>query len=56
MQARFANLLVTSARVLLGLYFILPDLTKAFDFEANSNYMAEHGMVLIPLLLVLTIH
>lgn len=55
MLTNFEKLMVTSGRVLLGLYFILPGLTKVFGFEANANYMAEHGMVMIPFFLVLTI-
>lgn len=51
----FENLVVTTGRALLGLYFIGPGLNKVFAFEANSNYMAEHGMVFIPFFLVLTI-
>lgn len=51
----FEKLLVTTGRVLLGLYFILPGLNKVFAFETNANYMADHGMVLIPFFLVLTI-
>ncbi len=55
MPALFEKLMVTAGRVLLGLYFIGPGLNKVFAFETNSNYMAEHGMVLIPFFLVLTI-
>lgn len=49
------NLLTTTGRVLLGIYFILPGINKITDFSGNSQYMAEHGMVLIPFFLVLTI-
>ena len=55
MQQSFENLLVTTGTVLLDLYFILPGINKITDFEGNSQYMAEHGMVLIPFFLVLTI-
>ena len=55
MPTTFEKLLVPTGRVLLGLYFILPGLSKVFAFDANANYMAEHGMVLIPFFLVLTI-
>lgn len=55
MLATFEKLMVTSGRVLLGLYFIGPGLSKVFGFEANANYMADHGMVFIPFFLVLTI-
>jgi putative oxidoreductase len=53
------NVLETSCllagRLLLGLYFILPGISKIVGFEATSNYMAEHQVPLIPVLLVLTI-
>ena len=55
MPASFEKLLVTTGRVLLGLYFIAPGLNKVFAFETNANYMADHGMILIPFFLVLTI-
>jgi putative oxidoreductase len=54
--------LVTSQRVLmilgrslLGLYFIVPGITKVTGFAAMSAYMADHGVPLIPVLLVVTI-
>ncbi len=55
LQVTFEKLLVTTGRVLLGVYFILPGINKVTDFDGNSEYMAEHGMVLIPFFLVLTI-
>ena len=55
MLENFKNLMVTSGRVLLGIYFIGPGLNKVFAFNFNANYMAEHGMVFIPFFLVLTI-
>ena len=55
MPENFEKLMVTSGRVLLGLYFIVPGLTKVFAFEANAGYMAQHGMMFIPFFLVLTI-
>ena len=42
-------------RVLLGLYFVLPGIQKIVGFEQTSAYMADHGVPLIPVLLVLTI-
>ena len=51
----FENLMATSGRVLLGIYFILPGINKITDFSGNSQYMADHGMVFIPFFLVLTI-
>ena len=55
LQENFEKMLVTTGRVLLGVYFILPGLNKVTDFAGNSQYMAEHGMVFIPFFLVLTI-
>ncbi|MEQ8409466.1 MAG: DoxX family protein [Gammaproteobacteria bacterium] len=55
LQRNFQNLNVTIGRILLGIYFILPGINKITNFDGNSAYMAEHGMVMIPLFLVLTI-
>ncbi|MAC70727.1 MAG: hypothetical protein CMP84_11040 [Gammaproteobacteria bacterium] len=49
------SLLVTLGRVLLGLYFIIPGTTKITGYDATSQYMANHGMILIPFFLILTI-
>ena len=54
-QENFERLMVTAGRVLLGIYFILPGINKITDFQGNSQYMAEHGMALIPFFLLLTI-
>ena len=42
-------------RGLLGLYVIVPGITKVTGFAATSDYMAAHGVPLIPVLLVVTI-
>ena len=55
MPHKLELLCVTTGRALLGLYFILPGLSKVFDFQGTSDYMAEHGMILIPFFLGLTI-
>jgi putative oxidoreductase len=39
----------------MGVYFILPGISKIVDFEGTSGYMANHGVPLVPLLLVITI-
>lgn len=49
------RLLLLVGRGLLGLYFIVPGITKVTGFAATSEYMAAHGVPLIPVLLVLTI-
>ena len=38
-------------RGLLGLYFIVPGITKVTGFAGTSEYMAAHGVPLIPFLL-----
>lgn len=47
--------LLVTGRSLLGLYFVVPGLAKIFQFSATGDYMAQHGVPAIPLLLVLTI-
>ncbi|MEP4487115.1 DoxX family protein [Marinobacter alexandrii] len=49
------RLMLLVGRGLLGLYFILPGISKITGFAATSEYMAAHGVPLIPVLLVVTI-
>jgi putative oxidoreductase len=49
------RMLLVAGRALLGLYFIVPGISKITGFSAMSDYMAAHGVPLIPVLLVLTI-
>ena len=51
----FEKLLLLTGRGLLGLYFILPGISKITGFAQTSEYMAAHGVPLIAVLLVLTI-
>ena len=51
--AQRAMLLV--GRGLLGLYFILPGISKITDFADMSKYMEAHGVPFVPVLLLLTI-
>jgi len=44
-----------AGRFLLGIYFILPGISKIVDFQGVSAYMAVHDVPLIPVLLILTI-
>lgn len=44
-----------TGRLLLGLYFIVPGISKVTNFEGTSAYMAAHDVPFIPFLLVLTI-
>jgi putative oxidoreductase len=51
----FERLVLLAGRGLLGLYFILPGITKITGFAQTGEYMAAHGVPLIPVLLPLTI-
>ncbi|NCF44011.1 MAG: DoxX family membrane protein [Proteobacteria bacterium] len=42
-------------RALLGLYFLLPGISKIVGFDATSAYMATHGVPLVGIALVITI-
>jgi putative oxidoreductase len=42
-------------RVLLGVYFLIPGISKITNFQGNADYMQEHGIIFIPFFLVLTI-
>ena len=42
-------------RGLLGLYFIIPGITKITGWQGMTEYMAAHGVPLIPVALTLTI-
>lgn len=47
--------MLLAGRGLLGLYFIVPGISKIAGWTQMSEYMAAHGVPLIPLLLALTI-
>jgi len=47
--------LLLGGRALLGLYFIVPGITKITGWAGTSSYMADHGVPLVPVLLPLTI-
>ncbi|MEP5763778.1 MAG: DoxX family protein [Halieaceae bacterium] len=51
----FQNSCLLAGRFLLGLYFILPGISKVTNFAGTSEYMAQHAVPMIPVLLVLTI-
>ncbi len=56
MFAKIESLCPLAGRIILGLYFVLPGaLAKIFNPQGTSDYMASHGMMMIPLLLGLTI-
>ena len=48
------NALTIAGRFLLGLYFLIPGITKLTGFDSTAEYMAAHGMVAIPFFLLLT--
>jgi putative oxidoreductase len=47
--------MLLTGRGLLGLYFILPGISKITAFADMSEYMAAHGVPFVPVLLVVTI-
>lgn len=49
------RLLLLIGRGLLGLYFIVPGITKITGFAAMTEYMTAHNVPLVPVLLVVTI-
>lgn len=56
MPETFEKLMVTTGRVMLGLYFFLPGgVAKVFGYESTAAYMSSHGMFWVPFFLILTI-
>ncbi|MFQ3235990.1 MAG: putative oxidoreductase [Paraglaciecola sp.] len=51
----FENGCLLLGRTLLGMYFILPGIQKIVNFDMMSQYMAQHNVPMISLLLILTI-
>ncbi len=49
------NITLLAGRFLMGIYFIIPGISKITGFEGTSAYMASHGVPFIPVLLVVTI-
>ena len=47
--------LSTTGRCRLGLYFLIPGISKVTGFAANAAYMELHGMVFVPFFLVITL-
>ena len=47
--------MLLTGRGLLGLYFIVPGISKITGFAGMSDYMAAHGVPYVPLLLTVTI-
>ena len=55
MMQYFEHTCLLAGRILMGIYFIIPAVTKITGFEGTSAYMAAHNVPMIPVLLVLTI-
>jgi len=51
----YENVLRHVGRVLLGLYFIAPGISKLFGWESTAAYMTLHGVPLVVPLLALTV-
>jgi putative oxidoreductase len=49
------NITLLAGRFLMGIYFILPGISKITGFDGMSAYMESHGVPFIPVLLVVTI-
>ncbi|MFT6432005.1 MAG: putative oxidoreductase [Candidatus Azotimanducaceae bacterium] len=49
------NITLLAGRFFMGIYFILPGISKITSFDGMSAYMESHGVPFIPVLLVVTI-
>ncbi|MEE4281951.1 MAG: DoxX family protein [Pseudomonadales bacterium] len=49
------KVLLLAGRALLGLYFIVPGIMKVLGFEGTAEAMANQGVPMVTVLLVLTI-
>ncbi|MDT8428916.1 MAG: DoxX family protein [Pseudomonadales bacterium] len=54
MIANITLLFTPAARLILGIYFLLPGIMKLTDYQGTADYMASHGMIFIPFFLILT--
>lgn len=52
---RLQPALGVTGRFLLGLYFVLPGISKIIGFDGTTQYMMEHGVPLTAVVLPLTI-
>lgn len=43
-----------AARIIMGIYFLLPGLMKFMQYEGHVAYMESHGMFWIPFFLILS--
>jgi putative oxidoreductase len=49
------NIAITLGRLLLGLYFLVPGITKITGYAATADYMALHNIPMVGVLLPITI-
>ena len=54
MPSSITQFFTPAARIILGIYFLLPGLMKFTDFQGHTEYMASHGMIFIPFFLILS--
>lgn len=54
MPEALSRLFIPAGRIVLGIYFLLPGLMKFTQYDMHVEYMASHGMFLIPFFLILT--
>lgn len=47
--------LAVIGRFLLGLYFLLPGISKVTGFANSAEYMEQHGMFFVPFFLIATL-
>lgn len=52
--AALSRLFTPASRIILGVYFLLPGMMKFTQYDMHVEYMASHGMFLIPFFLILT--
>jgi len=49
------NICLLAGRFLMGLYFIVPGISKITNFEGTRAYMEQHNVPMISVLLIVTI-
>jgi putative oxidoreductase len=54
MPLALTQFFLPASRIILGIYFLLPGLMKFLQYDMHVDYMASHGMFLIPFFLILS--
>lgn len=49
-----SRLFTPASRIILAVYFLLPGVMKFTQYDMHVEYMASHGMFMIPFFLILT--